>query len=88
MSARPQDISIGVDFGTSNTVVAIATPDGRAEVISFDHGGKRLSGFVTALCFWEERKGVGAAKPRIEGGPWAIDQLLAGTSAHRFIQSF
>ncbi|MBN8940223.1 MAG: Hsp70 family protein [Rhizobiales bacterium] len=88
MSARPQDISIGVDFGTSNTVVAIATPDGRAEVISFDHGGKRLSGFVTALCFWEERKGLSAAKPRVEGGPWAIDQLLAGTSAHRFIQSF
>jgi hypothetical chaperone protein len=82
------DLSIGVDFGTSNTVVALATPDGRAEVIRFDHGGKSLSAFVTALCFWEERRGAGVPKLQLEGGPWAVDRLLASTSAHRFIQSF
>ena len=98
MSARGQDISvsnipvgnisIGVDFGTSNTVVALATPDGRAEVIRFAHGGARLSAFVTALCFWEGRRGTGSLGVKVEGGPWAMDQLMAGGTAHRFIQSF
>jgi len=80
-------LSIGIDFGTSNTVVAFAHPDGRAEALTFDHNGQTLQGFVTALCFWDERKG-GATTTRVEGGPWAIDQFLDGSAALRFIQSF
>jgi len=85
MSSASSAVSIGIDFGTSNTVIALATDDGRVEAIRFDHGGKRHSVYVSALCFWEDRPGSGA---QAEGGPWAIEQFLEGRHVHRFIQSF
>lgn len=87
MSSAPPAVSIGVDFGTSNTVVALADGDGRVEAVRFDHGGRTHSVYVSALCFWEERPGAGL-HPRAEGGPWAIEQFLEGRTIHRFIQSF
>jgi len=78
-------VSIGVDFGTSNTVVALATADGRVEALRFEHGGRESNVYVSALCFWEDRPG-GAVEA--EGGPWAIEQFLEGRHAPRFIQSF
>jgi hypothetical chaperone protein len=79
--------SIGIDFGTSNTVVALADSHGNVEALTFDHRGQSLKVYVTALCFWDERHGNGL-RTRVEGGPWAIDQFLEGLEAHRFIQSF
>jgi hypothetical chaperone protein len=87
MSSAPPAVSIGVDFGTSNTVVALSDGDGRVEAVRFDHNGQTHSVYVSALCFWEERPG-GGAPARAEGGPWAIEQFLEGRAAHRFIQSF
>src|SRR5919107_5203166 len=84
---QSNDFSIGIDFGTSNTVVAIASPGGHVEAMTFEHGGESLKVYVTALCFWDERHGNGL-RTRVEGGPWAIDQFLEGLDAHRFIQSF
>lgn len=81
------DVSIGIDFGTSNTVVALATPDGHVEALRFDHDawGGRI--FMSALCFWDERVDS-VLNTRVEGGPWAIDRFLDGSTAHRFVQSF
>jgi hypothetical chaperone protein len=81
------DLSIGIDFGTSNTVVAVADAEGRVGALTFDHRGSDLKVYVTALCFWDERHGNGL-RTEVEGGPWAIDQFLEGLTAHRFIQSF
>ncbi len=86
MSAS-HDLSIGIDFGTSNTVVAIADSRGNVEALTFDHGGESLKVYVTALCFWDERHGNGL-RTQVEGGPWAIEQFLEGLDPHRFIQSF
>jgi hypothetical chaperone protein len=85
--ASPAEISIGLDFGTSNTVVALADAAGRVEAITFDHNGTSHNVYVSALCFWDERHGNGR-RTLVEGGPWAIDQFLDGRAAHRFIQSF
>ncbi|MCD6070405.1 MAG: molecular chaperone Hsp70, partial [Microvirga sp.] len=70
---QSRDFSIGIDFGTSNTVVAIAGPDGQVEALTFEHGGESLKVYVTALCFWDERHGNGL-RTEVEGGPWAIEQ--------------
>jgi hypothetical chaperone protein len=85
MPGASSAVSIGIDFGTSNTVVALAADDRRVEAIRFDHGGHRHSVYVSALCFWEDRPGSGA---QAEGGPWAIEQFLEGRHIHRFLQSF
>ena len=85
MSSPSPAASIGIDFGTSNTVVALATPDGHVETLRFDHAETILGVYASALCFWQERAGANA---KIEGGPWAIARFLEGASALRFIQSF
>jgi hypothetical chaperone protein len=87
MSSDPRAVSIGVDFGTSNTVVAFATPDGRVEALRFDHGGSSQSVYASALCFSQapSRRGL---PPDAEGGPWAIERLLEHHGALRFLQSF
>lgn len=87
MPRTPNAASIGVDFGTSNTVVALATGDGQVEAIRFAHGGASLSVYASALCFWQDRPGSNLP-PSAEGGPWAIDRLLEGRTALRFMQSF
>ena len=87
MSSTQPAVSIGVDFGTSNTVVALATADGHVETIRFTHDGTAQAVFASALCFWQERPGAGPALST-EGGPWAIEKLLEGETALRFVQSF
>jgi hypothetical chaperone protein len=87
MSSAPAAASIGVDFGTSNTVVALATEDGRVEAVRFTHGGVTENVYASALCFLKERPGSGLP-PRAEGGPWAIEHLLEEHAALRFMQSF
>jgi hypothetical chaperone protein len=85
-SARPA-ASIGIDFGTSNTVVAIASPDGQVETLRFAHGGLAHGVYASALCLWQERPGS-AMPARVEGGPWAIARMLEDGQASRYIQSF
>ena len=87
MTASSSGPTVGIDFGTTNTVIAIAHPDGRTESLKFDCGGELFRVYMSALCFWEERRD-GALQSRVQGGPWAIEQFLEGTGTHRFIQSF
>lgn len=81
------EVSVGIDFGTTNTVIAVADPQGDTQVKTFDCSGEMLHIFMTALCFWEARE-EGALKTFIEAGPWAVEQFLEGIETHRFIQSF
>ena len=83
MSDDPR--AIGVDFGTSNTVVSLGFADGRVETVRYAHGGDALTVYASALTFWQERRGLG---PQAEGGPWAFDRLIEQHGAARFLQSF
>lgn len=86
---RPPDgaLSIGIDFGTTNTVLAICREAGDAEIVRFRHDEEWLDVFRSALCFWDERRD-GAAVSFVEAGPWAIDRYLDAPFGHRFLQSF
>ncbi len=75
----PSRRTVGLDFGTTNTVAAL---DGAAP-IALDDGG---AVFRTALCFWQDAEVRGGVA--VEAGPAAIREYLAFPSDSRFIQSF
>ena len=78
--------SLGLDFGTTNTVLAWAGEGEAAAPIAFRFAGAELTAFRSALCFWDEGD-EHAPRVRSEAGPWAIEHFLEATSEVRFIQS-
>ncbi len=87
MSAPRSAPAIGMDFGTTTTVIAIAAPNGKANVLQFSHLNNTYKTYQSALCFWEEKTGP-ALQLQAEGGPWAIEKFLEASLPHRFVQSF
>ena len=76
--------ALGLDFGTTNSVVALADGRGGTELVTFGDAGDAV--FRSALCFWEEERGWNGIAH--EAGPWAIDEYLQSPLDSRFIQSF
>jgi hypothetical chaperone protein len=72
--------AIGIDFGTTNSVVAISRPDGTLATLL--HGSEET--FRSVLCFWAEARG-GAL--RHAAGPAAIEAYLEDPLASRLIMS-
>jgi hypothetical chaperone protein len=83
----PPSSTIGIDFGTTNTVLAISHKEGDVSFVKFDHRGDSLSSVLSALCFWSETTPEGRITHR-EAGPWAIDEYLERFGSVRFLQSF
>jgi hypothetical chaperone protein len=78
--------AIGIDFGTTNTVVALAGTDGEARLVTFPHDNEAIVAFRSALSFHADPDD---ARLRIvEAGPWAIDAYVEEPLETRFIQSF
>jgi hypothetical chaperone protein len=86
-STSPASPTIGIDFGTTNTVIAISDGTGEARLVRFDHRGESLSSVLSALCFWSEQTPNGRTTYR-EAGPWAVEQYLERFGGVRFLQSF
>jgi hypothetical chaperone protein len=70
---------IGVDFGTTNSVVAILRPDGGVETLQRPTGEV----FRSVLCFWTGTEG----RTLHAAGPAAIDAYLDGPLESRLIMS-
>lgn len=79
--------SIGLDFGTTNTVATTIHADGQAEAMQFAHAGQAFDAFRSVLCFWQTDDAAGR-RTHVDAGPWAIDQFLELAGDCRFIQSF
>mgnify|MGYP001940443412 CR=1 FL=1 len=77
--------ALGLDFGTTNSVAAIADA-GQSELVEF--AGAQATGavFRSALCFWHESHVKGGMAH--EAGPWAISEYLEFPEDSRFLQSF
>ena len=77
---------IGLDFGTTNSAIALATLGGKAELATFPEDGHRTTTFRSVLYFDpEQREPTG--KPRAVGGPNAITQYLQADTRGRLVQS-
>ncbi|PZT93150.1 MULTISPECIES: Hsp70 family protein [Sphingomonas] len=77
-------MSLGLDFGTTNSVLARANGDG-ATLVPLDGPDGADAVFRSALCFWQDDVPGGIA---VEAGPWAIDEYLQFPEGCRFLQSF
>ncbi len=80
MTDTPHTV-LGIDFGTTNSVVARAE-DGESHLVPLKAPKGEDPVFRSALCFWED-DGI-----EVEAGPWAIAEYLDFPGGSRFIQSF
>ena len=78
--------ALGLDFGTTNSVVAHARAGGMPELIAFEAPEETSAVFRSALCFWHDDAVRGGLA--VEAGPWAIAEYLGFPQDSRFIQSF
>ncbi len=77
---------IGVDFGTTNSVVAVLQPDGSVTTRRYAVGHAELDVFRSVLCFWlEDPKRLGSL--RQAAGPFAVDAYLDDPLGSRLIMS-
>jgi hypothetical chaperone protein len=77
---------IGLDFGTTNSAVAVAAPDGSTVLATFAAQGYRTSTFRSVLYFDPEAK-TPDRKPRAVAGPQAISSYLNADTRGRLMQS-
>jgi hypothetical chaperone protein len=77
---------IGVDFGTTNTVISVLDQDGGADLVRFAAPGGETAPFRSTLSF----HGDDSEPDRrvVEAGPWAIEAYVEEPLETRFIQSF
>ena len=80
-------LSIGLDFGTTNTVATMANADGQVEALQFTHNSEAFEAFRSVLCFSEADDAAGR-RTTVNAGPWAIEQFVELAGECRFIQSF
>ena len=86
MNDASRAVALGLDFGTTNTVVALADGAGGSELVDFAGAEATGAVFRSALCFWEEESGWNGVAH--EAGPWAIAEYLQSPLDSRFVQSF
>ena len=77
---------IGVDFGTTNTVVTRLLPDGTAHTVRHRFGAAELDVVRTLLCFWNEASG-NHLDLRNAVGPGAIEAYLDDPVESRLMMS-
>ncbi|HEV2532391.1 Hsp70 family protein [Phenylobacterium sp.] len=78
--------SLGIDFGTTNTVVALAGPDGPAHLARFPAPEGELFAFRSCLSF--NAPPERPSDRQVAAGPWAIEAYVEDPVETRFIQSF
>ena len=81
--------TIGIDFGTTNTVVAVTGPDGEVAVLRVGAPDGDGAAFRSALSFQLHPGADGRTPERVvQAGPWAIEAYAEDPLETRFIQSF
>lgn len=78
--------ALGLDFGTTNTVLSWAAPHHAADPVVFRFLSLVLFSFRSALTFWDEGD-ENTPLVKSEAGPWAIQKFIEIAGDCRFIQS-
>jgi hypothetical chaperone protein len=75
-------VGVGVDFGTTNSAVALAYADGSVDSVVWPSLEAPTATYRTALAFWREGRRVAHV-----AGPQAIERAADPPGEQRFIQS-
>ncbi len=78
--------TLGIDFGTTNTVVSMAGDDGEAVLADFAFEDYASTTFRSCLSLRSDSDQPNGRL--VEAGPWAIEAYLEDPGETRFIQSF
>ncbi|HEV2709418.1 MAG TPA: Hsp70 family protein [Edaphobacter sp.] len=82
-ASRP---SIGIDFGTTNSSIALARPEGAVELVSFPAASATTESFRSVL-YLEQHKHAGRTQIKSFTGPSGIEHYLDAEHKGRLIQS-
>ncbi len=83
---RNRHDAVGIDFGTTNSSIALADHSG-IRFASFATGGSTPSSFRSVLYFEQQKTAGGAKRSHSLTGPAAIDRYLEAEDKGRLIQS-
>lgn len=78
--------AVGLDFGTTNSAIAVATADGKAQLAAFRADGQVMTTFRSILYFFHP-KDEDANGRQVVAGPEAIVAYRDAEPRGRFIQS-
>jgi hypothetical chaperone protein len=78
---------LGVDFGTTNTVVSVSDRSGVTTTLAYSSAQGALSTFRSVLCYVSDDAESSIPHSRVYCGPAAIDAFLAHGEEARLIQS-
>jgi hypothetical chaperone protein len=84
---RKQPDSFGIDFGTTNSSVALATGDGAVQFASFPSLGAETFSFRSLLYFEQIESAAGPKRTHSLTGPSAIERYLEAEEKGRLVQS-
>jgi len=85
VKSRQKSLPIGIDFGTTNSSLALAKDDA-VELVHFSANSGNTESFRSVL-YLEQHKKAGRRHVQSWTGPWAIEQYLDAEHKGRLIQS-
>src|ERR1039457_7073020 len=79
--------AVGIDFGTTNSSVALAIGNSQVQLASFLSGGAQTWSFRSVLYLEQSITASGAKRAHSLTGPAAIERYLEAEEKGRLIQS-
>ena len=86
-ASDPNAAHIGIDFGTTNSSVALVTPGAAVELASFSFLGAQIPSFRSVLYIEQTKSPTGIKRSHSLTGPAAIEHYLQADEKGRLIQS-